>query len=446
MIDRRTRLRPVWKWTRDHCLEAGSDLLTEEAPVTIYLNGEELVTLLATPEHLEDLAVGFLTAEGLLAEFEHLETVNADYQLGQVWVSSSQVSRLGEKTFLKRYLTSGCGKGTSFYQFDDVQRTAVLPETVGIRADQIPAIMREFQQESQLFRQTGGVHSAALYRSSGEKVLFREDLGRHNAVDKVLGWCWRRQLTIADAVLVTSGRISSEIAIKTAKAGIQLLISRSAATALAAELAEQVGLTLIGFARGPRFTVYSHPRRLQTETVVTASDSSSARLEAEPSILSVVGTANSGKTTLLEKLVGILRKQGYRVAIIKHAQHFQIDYPGKDSWRYREAGAVAVVLASVREMAVMRRWDREWEPRQIAATLPDVDIIITEGYKWADLPKIEVFREECQEEPLFPPRQLVARVSTQPREEGIPWFHCDDVEGLSRFIIENFLEKKHAQS
>lgn len=156
-------------------------------------------------------------------------------------------------------------------------------------------------------------------------------------------------------------------------------------------------------------------------------------------VFSIVGSSNAGKTTLLEKLISALSQRGYRVAVIKHARHFQVDYPGKDSWRYREAGAAVVVLASAQEMALMRRWEKEWTPQEIAQAIPDVDLIITEGYKWADLPKLEVCRGEQQERLQTQPGQLLARISDQREDSDLPWFHLEDLAGLTEFIVERFL-------
>lgn len=158
-------------------------------------------------------------------------------------------------------------------------------------------------------------------------------------------------------------------------------------------------------------------------------------------MVSIVGTSNSGKTTLLEKLVAALCARGYRVAVIKHARHFSVDQPGKDSWRYREAGASAVVLASAQEMALMRRWEEEWTPREIGRMIPDADLIITEGYKWADLPKIEVYRPGNGEGPLFEPHQLLAMVGEREGQPGIPWFDLEDAAGLAEFLIDKFLDR-----
>jgi len=260
--DVRTSVRNIRRYSREGIYKEEADLLIAEFAATIYLNDQELVTLLCTPGHLEDLAVGFLAAEGLLPTPEDLELVIADYHRGQIWVRSKNSPLLAERNFLKRCLTTGCGKGTTFINPGDIKEIVPLKETLKIRPEQVNLLLRELQERSELFRATGGVHSSALC-SSDAFILYREDLGRHNAVDKIIGHCWRQGIDPGQYFLVTSGRISSEILLKSAKMGIQILVSRSAPTSLAVDLAEQLGVTVIGFARGGRFNVYSHPGRLK---------------------------------------------------------------------------------------------------------------------------------------------------------------------------------------
>ena len=260
-VDKRTVQRLVRRWNRDGTTEDFLDNLVREFPATIYLNGQELVTLLCTPEYLEDLGAGFLVSEGMLRNKAELESVAADYEKGQVWVKSSASHLVAEKTFMKRYLTTGCGKGTTFYNFNDLQSCTPLEAKLRVTPEQIMARIKELQNRSELFQTTGGVHSAAL-ASTEELILYREDIGRHNAVDKILGYSFRQGIDLSEMLLVTSGRLSSEMLLKTAKAGIPLLVSRSAPTSLAVELAEQLGVTLVGFARGPRFNVYGHAERI----------------------------------------------------------------------------------------------------------------------------------------------------------------------------------------
>jgi molybdopterin-guanine dinucleotide biosynthesis protein MobB len=156
-------------------------------------------------------------------------------------------------------------------------------------------------------------------------------------------------------------------------------------------------------------------------------------------LLSVVGFSNSGKSTVLVKLVEELKKRGYRVAVIKHSRGFEVDQPGKDSWRYREVGAGPVILAGPKQMVLFRSWEKEWEPEEIARGLEDVDLVITEGYKLGRRPKIEVFREEISSELTCNPEELLAVVSDTPQNWGIPVFSLGDITGLGDFVETRFL-------
>ena len=259
--DQRLVRLPVRKWSRGGKTEEVLDCLVREFSVTIYLNEQEVVTLLCTPEYLEDLAVGFLVFEGMLRSPEELTSVSADYDQGKIWVRSSATDYLAEKTAKKRYLAAGGGKGTSFYSLIEAQNYRPIDTQLQIEPEQIITGMRELQARSDLFQTTGGVHSALL-ASPKEVILYREDIGRHNAVDKIIGHCFRQGLPPGGLMLFLSGRVSFEMLLKAARFGIPLLVSRSAPTNLAVELAKQLGVTLVGFTRGSGFNVYCHAHRI----------------------------------------------------------------------------------------------------------------------------------------------------------------------------------------
>jgi molybdopterin-guanine dinucleotide biosynthesis protein B len=160
-------------------------------------------------------------------------------------------------------------------------------------------------------------------------------------------------------------------------------------------------------------------------------------------ILCIVGRSGSGKTTLLEKLIPELKRRGYRVGTIKHHVHrggLEFDRPGKDSWRHAQAGAEHVVLVAPGGVASVRRVEREPTLDEIAATIPGVDIILVEGYKWADKPRIEVFRVAHSAAPVCPPQDLLALVSdVAVPDYSIPRFELDDISGLADFVEHRFL-------
>lgn len=241
--------------------EAVADSIVVEAPVTIYLNGAEMVTLLCTPEKIDRLALGFLRSEGLLATIDDLAALRVREEEGLVEVELKDGSGLAEKLYGKRTVTSGCGKGTIFFNVLDSLRASPLQGRLTVGADHLPALMNSMQEKAELFKLTGGVHSAALADSAG-LIYFCEDIGRHNAIDKIVGECLLAGIPTDDKIIISSGRLSSEILLKAAKLQIQILISRAAPTSLCIDLAESLNITLAGFVRGRRFNIYSNSWRV----------------------------------------------------------------------------------------------------------------------------------------------------------------------------------------
>lgn len=237
------------------------DQVVVEMPLTIFLNGREFVTLLCSPILLDCLAVGFLRSEGLLSSADDLEEVSLEQDKGFVHIWTAGSVDLEEKLYGKRTITSGCGKGTVFFNVLDSLHSRPVVSTLSLSDETVLKLMKEMQDSSALFKATGGVHSAAL--ADRERLLFySEDIGRHNAVDKIVGRCILEKIPLENKVLLTSGRLSSEIVIKGAKIGFPIIISRSAPTTLSVELAAELGITLVGFARGRRLNIYTHPHRI----------------------------------------------------------------------------------------------------------------------------------------------------------------------------------------
>ncbi|MDY6907982.1 MAG: formate dehydrogenase accessory sulfurtransferase FdhD [Chloroflexota bacterium] len=237
------------------------DIVAAEFPLTIVLDGQEIVTLLCTPSDMKHLAIGFLSSEGLIAGGADIGRVMLDDRRGVVRVETVGGGVVERELPFKRLITSGCGRGASFYSAADAMSQAGVESGLTMSAGEVTALVRQFQRRSEMYRATGGVHSAALCH--GQDILvFAEDIGRHNAIDKVFGECIVRGIPTADCVVVTSGRISSEILMKVARRDIPMLISRSAATDMAVELGLRLGVTVVGFVRGQRMNVYSHEWRV----------------------------------------------------------------------------------------------------------------------------------------------------------------------------------------
>ena len=237
------------------------DLIVKEIPFTILVNGQEIVTLLCSPDKLEYLAVGFLLSEGLIKSDTQIKSVNIGKDGHYANVELGGDFQVPQDFFQRRLISSGCGRGSSFYNPRDTLNCEPINSDIQIKYKQIIDLMKEFQEKSSLFKKTGGVHSAALC-NLGEIEIFTEDIGRHNAIDKIFGECLLKGIPTEGKVILTSGRISSEILIKTAKGKIPIIISRAAPTDLAVDLAEKLNLTLIGFVRGKRMNIYTHNYRI----------------------------------------------------------------------------------------------------------------------------------------------------------------------------------------
>ncbi len=236
------------------------DIVAREFPLTIILNNQELVTLLCSPKDLNYLAIGFLFSEGLLRNKDEIKRVIVDDQMGIVRVETKEDKSLADEIF-KRFITSGCGRGASFYSAADVQNQAKVESRIQISTNEVLSLAREFQQRSEVYRATGGVHSAALCDTK-EIMVFSEDIGRHNAIDKIFGECIVKNISTDERIVITSGRISSEILLKVAKRNIPIIISKSAPTDLGVKLANDLGVTLLGFVRGKRMNIYTNDWRI----------------------------------------------------------------------------------------------------------------------------------------------------------------------------------------
>ncbi|MFC2016451.1 formate dehydrogenase accessory sulfurtransferase FdhD [Chloroflexota bacterium] len=247
--------------------EGGSDIedvVAREFPLTIILNNQELVTLLCSPKDLKYLAIGFLFSEGLLSSKDEIKKIMVDDQRGVVRVETEEDTALANELVFKRFITSGCGRGASFYSAFDVQNQTKVESQIAISTHKVLALVNNFQHRSQIYRATGGVHSAALCDT--ENILvFNEDIGRHNAIDKIFGECTLKDIPTEERVVITSGRISSEILLKVAKRNIPIIISKSAPTDLGVKLANDLGMTLLGFVRGKRINAYTNDWRIVSD-------------------------------------------------------------------------------------------------------------------------------------------------------------------------------------
>ena len=234
--------------------------VAREFPVTIILNGQELVTLLCSPKDLRYLAVGFLSSEGLLKSKDEIKKIAVDDQRGVVRLETVEDKGLAQDVLFKRLITSAGGRGASFYSAADATSQKVESQ-MEISADEVFTLVNEFQHGSEVYLATHGVHSAALCDRKSI-LVFNEDIGRHNAIDKIFGKCLLEDIPTDDRVVITSGRISSEILHKVAKRSIPIIISIAVPTNQGIRIADNLGITLIGSVRGKRMNVYTNDWRV----------------------------------------------------------------------------------------------------------------------------------------------------------------------------------------
>ncbi|MFC5450505.1 formate dehydrogenase accessory sulfurtransferase FdhD [Paenibacillus aestuarii] len=237
------------------------DTIAVESPLTIKINGEEFATMVCTPTAVEDLVTGFLAAEGLIRFADQIEALSLDMERGYAQVKLHHLHQFNQAMVSKRFIGSCCGKSRQFYFHNDAQTARTVRTSLQVSVQQCFELMRELQEQSEDFRATGGLHNAALC-TPNEVLLTRADIGRHNALDKIYGHMLRQRIAPRNKLIAFSGRVSSEVALKAAKMGVGILLSKSAPTDLALQLANDLGITVVGFIRRDQLTVYTHPERI----------------------------------------------------------------------------------------------------------------------------------------------------------------------------------------
>lgn len=237
------------------------DTVVAEKAMTISINGSDYATIVCSPWDLKDITIGYLCSEGRLKHFEDLKTVSIDEENGYAYFEIEGYES-NTSDHMKRYVNASCGKNRSaFYYANDALLCQKNTADITLSPETILTLSSRLEEQADLFKQTGGVHCAAI--SDQQNLwIFAEDIGRHNTLDRLYGYCFQKQIPLHDKIVVFSGRIASEILLKTAKMGCPVLLSRSAPTNLALKLAEDLGITVIGFARGNRFNIYTHPERV----------------------------------------------------------------------------------------------------------------------------------------------------------------------------------------
>jgi FdhD protein len=242
--------------------EAGRPVTTRvtvERALTLYLNAREIVTMMTIGDHPEELAIGYLLNQNMLKPDDVVTSVDYDEDLEVVVVRTQRETNFEDK-LRKKTLTSGCAQGTAFGDLMEQINEVALPHGP-FRTSWLYRLVSAINQTPSLYLEAGAIHGCVL-SFEDQPLVYMEDVGRHNAVDKIAGWMFRNGVTGADKSFYTTGRLTSEMVIKCARMGIPVLVSRSGFTAWGVDLARQIGMTLIGRAKGKRFLALAGQERI----------------------------------------------------------------------------------------------------------------------------------------------------------------------------------------
>ncbi len=231
-----------------------------ERPLTLYLNAREIVTMMTIADYPEYLAIGYLLNQNMLGADERIVAVEHDTELDVVVVRTDRTTDFEDK-LRKKTLTSGCAQGTAFGDLMEKFDKVALPKDARLKTSWLYRLTRKINMAPSLYLEAGAIHGCVLCEED-RALVYMEDVGRHNAVDKIAGYMFRHGLSANDKIFYTTGRLTSEMVIKTVQMGIPILVSRSGFTAWGVELARKAGLTLIGRAKGARFVVLAGAERV----------------------------------------------------------------------------------------------------------------------------------------------------------------------------------------
>ncbi len=255
----------------------------QERPLTIFLNGQEVITAMTIGDHPRWLAVGYLRNQAMLRDDDEITAIDYDEDIRTIVVRTKRKTDYEEKMRRKVH-TSGCAQGTVFGDVMEEFEKIRLPDDVSLPTSQLYELIRRVGTTPSLYMKAGSIHGCVLARG-GEPLIYIEDVGRHNAVDKIAGWMFLNNVEPRDKVFYTTGRMTSEMVLKCAAMGIPFLISRSGFTAWGVDLARKVNMTLIGRARGRRFICASGEHRL----IFDAATSKAREKDGPPKVIPAHG-------------------------------------------------------------------------------------------------------------------------------------------------------------
>jgi FdhD protein len=242
--------------------ERSTTSIPAERPLTVYVDRRELVTLMTLGAHPEWLVLGYLRNQRLVRSLEEVESITVDWEVGAAAVKTRHgIAKLEERT-ARRVVTTGCGQGSVFGGLMDEIEAIHLPEATITQA-QLYGLVNAIRLQESTYKSAGSVHGCALFQGE-TMLLFVEDVGRHNAIDTIAGWMWLQdaEMPTQDKVFYTTGRLTSEMIIKSAQMGVPIVVSRSGITQMGHQIAQQLGLCAIGRATNKRFLCYAGAHRL----------------------------------------------------------------------------------------------------------------------------------------------------------------------------------------
>ncbi len=236
------------------------DVVASDKAICVFINDEYYRTLIATPTMVEELVIGHLLGEGIAKSIDEVEKIKAEPLRVSVELQGVTDLDLVNRSKID-LITTACGSITTHLTGDQLNLPKIVSE-IKVEAEKIWGMIRELNQRSRVYQETGGTHSALICGTDSGIVSFAEDVGRHNAVDKAIGACALARADFSECVLVSSGRQSSEMVLKAARSGIPVIASVAAPLESGITLSKAAGITLICFVRGRRMNIYSHPRRV----------------------------------------------------------------------------------------------------------------------------------------------------------------------------------------
>jgi FdhD protein len=244
----------------DHEGRRVDTIVVQERPLTLFLNAREIVTMMTIGDHPDLLALGYLLNQNMLTVDDEITAIDYEEDIRTIVVRTKRQTDFEDK-LKKKVQTSGCAQGTVFGDLMEAFDTISLSQTAQLKTSWLYALTRKINTEPSLYLKAGAIHGCVLC-AEDRPLVYMEDVGRHNAVDKIAGYMLLNKVGAEDKIFYTTGRLTSEMVIKTVKMGIPILVSRSGFTAWGVDLAKKAGLTLIGRARGKRFVALAGEQRI----------------------------------------------------------------------------------------------------------------------------------------------------------------------------------------